>query len=46
MTGDIGVAGFMPDKKVRFAEFEVDFGRFQLYRSGQPVRLESLLCSC
>jgi DNA-binding winged helix-turn-helix (wHTH) protein len=32
----------MPDKRVRFAEFELDFGRFQLYRSGQPVRLESL----
>jgi DNA-binding winged helix-turn-helix (wHTH) protein len=32
----------MPDKKVRFAEFELDFGRFQLYRGGQPVRLEGL----
>ncbi len=32
----------MPDKKVRFAEFELDFGRFQLYRSGLPVRLEGL----
>jgi DNA-binding winged helix-turn-helix (wHTH) protein len=32
----------MPDKKVRFAEFELDFGRFQLYRSGAPVRLEGL----
>ena len=32
----------MPDKKVCFAEFELDFGRFQLYRSGQPVRLEGL----
>ena len=32
----------MPDKKVRFAEFELDFCRFQLYRSGQPVRLEGL----
>jgi len=32
----------MPEKKVRFAEFELDFGRFQLYRSGQPVRLEGL----
>jgi DNA-binding winged helix-turn-helix (wHTH) protein len=30
------------DKKVRFAEFELDFGRFQLYRSGCPVRLEGL----
>jgi DNA-binding winged helix-turn-helix (wHTH) protein len=32
----------MPEKKVRFAEFELDFGRFQLYRAGQPVRLEGL----
>src|ERR1700720_2695643 len=34
--------GSMPEKKVRFAEFELDFGRFQLYRSGCPVRLEGL----
>ena len=32
----------MPDKKVRFGEFELDFGRFQLCRGGQPVRLEGL----
>jgi DNA-binding winged helix-turn-helix (wHTH) protein len=32
----------MPEKKVRFGEFELDFGRFQLYRSGTPVRLEGL----
>ena len=32
----------MPEKKVRFAEFELDFGRFQLYRGGVPVRLEGL----
>jgi len=32
----------MPEKNVRFAEFELDFGRFQLYRSGLPVRLEGL----
>lgn len=32
----------MPDKKVRFAEFELDFGRFQLCREGCPVRLEGL----
>src|SRR4029077_7487562 len=31
-----------PEKKVRFAEFELDFGRFQLYRAGQPVKLEGL----
>jgi len=34
----------MPDKgkKVCFGEFELDFGRFLLYRKGQPVRLEGL----
>lgn len=32
----------MPEKKIRFAEFELDFGRFQLYRGGIPVRLEGL----
>jgi DNA-binding winged helix-turn-helix (wHTH) protein len=32
----------MPEKKVRFAEFELDFGRFQLSRAGCPVRLEGL----
>lgn len=32
----------MPDKKVRFAEFELDFGRFQLSRSGTPIHLEGL----
>lgn len=32
----------MPDKKIRFADFELDFGRFQLYRNGSTVRLEGL----
>ncbi len=32
----------MPDKKVRFDDFELDYSRFQLYRGGRPVRLESL----
>ena len=32
----------MPSKKVRFAEFELDIDRFQLYRQGEPVRLEGL----
>ena len=32
----------MPEKKVRFAEFELDFGRFQLSRGGSPVRVEGL----
>jgi DNA-binding winged helix-turn-helix (wHTH) protein len=34
----------VPDngKKVAFDEFELDFTRFQLSRSGQPVRLEGL----
>jgi len=29
-------------RKVRFGQFELDFGRFQLFRSGEPVRLEGL----
>ena len=37
-----GLRGFMAYKKVRFADFELDFGRFQLSRNGQPVRLEGL----
>jgi DNA-binding winged helix-turn-helix (wHTH) protein len=32
----------MPGKRVCFGEFELDFGRFQLFRNGQPVRLEGL----
>ena len=32
----------MPEKRVSFADFELDFGRFQLYRRGLPVRLEGL----
>jgi len=32
----------VPEKKVRFDDFQVDFGRFQLYRRGTPVRLEGL----
>ena len=32
----------MSQKKVRFDQFELDYGRFQLSRSGTPIRLESL----
>lgn len=32
----------MSEKKVRFAEFELDFGHFQLYRGGLTVPLEGL----
>ena len=32
----------MLEKRVRFSEFELDFERFQLSRSGEPVRLEGL----
>lgn len=32
----------MLEKKTRFGEFELDYGRFQLYRNGKPVRLEGL----
>jgi DNA-binding winged helix-turn-helix (wHTH) protein len=31
-----------PDKKVRFGDFELDYGRFQFLRCGQTVRLEGL----
>jgi DNA-binding winged helix-turn-helix (wHTH) protein len=32
----------MPGKRVRFGEFELDFGSFQLARNGQIVRVEGL----
>jgi DNA-binding winged helix-turn-helix (wHTH) protein len=32
----------LPDKRVRFDDFELDYGRFQLYRNSCPVRLEGL----
>lgn len=32
----------MADKKVRFGDFELDFGHFQLYRGGVAIRLEGL----
>src|SRR5438128_10193665 len=32
----------VPEKKVRFDDFELDFGRFQLSRSGCPLKLEGL----
>jgi DNA-binding winged helix-turn-helix (wHTH) protein len=32
----------MAQKKVRFADFELDFGKFQLHRKGEPVHLEGL----
>jgi DNA-binding winged helix-turn-helix (wHTH) protein len=32
----------LPDKKVRFDEFELDYARFQLCRNGIPIRLEGL----
>ena len=32
----------MPDKTIRFDDFELDFGRFQLFRRGAPIRLEGL----
>jgi DNA-binding winged helix-turn-helix (wHTH) protein len=30
------------EKKIRFDDFELDYSRFQLYRGGRSVRLESL----
>jgi DNA-binding winged helix-turn-helix (wHTH) protein len=32
----------LPDKKIRFDDFELDYTRFQLCRGGSPVRLEGL----
>jgi DNA-binding winged helix-turn-helix (wHTH) protein len=32
----------VPQKKVRFDDFQLDYGRFQLCRRGVPVRLEGL----
>jgi DNA-binding winged helix-turn-helix (wHTH) protein len=32
----------LPDKKVRFDDFELDYARFQLCRNGCAVRLEGL----
>jgi len=32
----------VPEKKVRFDDFVLDFGRFQLIRSGCPLKLEGL----
>ena len=32
----------MPDKKIRFDEFELDYARFQLSGAGKPIRLEGL----
>ncbi len=32
----------MAAKRVRFGEFELDYGHFRLYRNGQPVMLEGL----
>jgi DNA-binding winged helix-turn-helix (wHTH) protein len=32
----------LPDKKICFDDFELDYGRFQLCRSGRPIRLEGL----
>jgi DNA-binding winged helix-turn-helix (wHTH) protein len=32
----------LPDKKIRFDEFELDYACFQLCRGGHPIRLEGL----
>ncbi len=40
---ELGLAEkIVAEKKVRFDDFEVDYGRFQLCRRGAPVRLEGL----
>ena len=38
----VGAWVAMAQKKVTFGQFELDFSRFQLFRAGQPVRLEGL----
>jgi len=32
----------MAAKRVRFGQFELDFGAFQLFRAGEPVQIEGL----
>jgi DNA-binding winged helix-turn-helix (wHTH) protein len=32
----------LPDKKIRFDDFELDYGRFLLCRGSSPIRLEGL----
>ncbi len=32
----------MPEKRIRFGDFQVDYGSYQLCRRGIPVRLEGL----
>jgi len=39
--GEVGEF-YVPDKKICFDDFEVDYGRFQLSRSGRSIRLEGL----
>ena len=34
--------GDVPEKRVSFDDFQLDFGRFQLCRGGHPVKLEGL----
>ena len=36
----------MPGLRLRFAEFELDCERYQLYRNGQPVRWKAFPYSC
>ena len=32
----------MAEQRIRFGEFELDFGHFQLYRKGEAIKLEGL----
>ena len=32
----------MPEKKIHFDQYTLDFARFQLFRAGQPLKLEGL----
>jgi DNA-binding winged helix-turn-helix (wHTH) protein len=38
----VGACVVMAEKKIRFGRFELDFARFQLFRAGEPLRLEGL----
>jgi len=42
LTWGLGWGEALPDKKITFDDFELDFGRFQLLRKGSVVRLEGL----
>ena len=40
-SSDVGVV-LLPEKRIRFGDFQLDYGSYQLCRRGIPVRLEGL----